>query len=381
MALVRPMLQQQLEFQRPHGWGFMRWPALIARRPVTDAISQRFRAAFGMEPETFMDLAWPMYASIVEGKPNIPESFFAPLRTHYGAALDQMIGLFTRDLAGLRDELDKPDALNVRGKAELREFAYLRRFPFLRLAPGMITCWHPAVLARGLEDAVHLRLSDYGAQYTRPFSRLFEGYVTELAIEAEPDAITEQAYMAALDPQHPKVEALIRGPNCNVLIEAKMALFADSVLVTDYSEVIYQKTKRIFEAIHQGRKVTRALADAGNPFHRPGVQENYLLVVASRQLHVGTGTHLAELYPSERLAYLDADEKTRLPLEHVFILSVEDFERAASCVRNGTVTFQKMLRKAVADNAAPLSAKLYFSHHLDQYSGHRPHGAAIERQK
>ncbi len=327
----------------------------------------RFRESLGMDPDTFIDLSWGLHVSILERKPNVPNNFFAPLIARYGQSVHDIVSLFTRDLAALRAELGKPDALNVRGRAELREFSYLRRFPFVRLSPNAITCWHPAVLARGMEDAVHLRLSDFGEQYTRPFSKLFESYVIELSIDAVADAVPEALYESALGPEASMVEAIIREPQCNVLVEAKMSLFADSVLASDNPNTIYQKTKRVYEAFAKGWKVTLDLADSTNPFHRPDIAENYLLIVVSRQLHVGTGPHLAEIYPTGRLDYPDETAATRLPLRHVFILSIEDFERATAAVRSGVTSFQQMLRKVVLDNAAPESAKMYFSHHLDQY--------------
>ena len=378
MAMIRPMLQQQMEFQRPQGWGFMRWPALIARRPPTDAISQRFRQALAMDPDTYIDLGWALSTSSMHGKPRILESYFAPLRVHYGDAVDRMIGLFTRDLAALREELAKPEARIVQGRAELNEFAYLRRFPFVRLDPAAIVCWHPAVLARGLEDAVHLRLSEFGQQYTKPFSKIFEDYVIELGGEAVPTAITEQVYMSALDPAQPKVEVLLQEAGCNVLVEAKMSLFKDSVLVTDNEESIYFKTDRVREAIEQGWKVSRALERPGNPFHRPGVVENFLIVVTSRQLFLGTGRLLADLYPAGKLAYPDRDAERLLPLDHIFIVSIDEFERACACVRDGKVTFQELLRKAVTNNGDPQTGKFFMSQHLDDYPGKLPRPALID---
>ncbi len=366
-GLLRPMLQQQMEFQRPHGWGFLRWPALIARRPAADALSQRFRDSLGMDPRTYMDLAWPLYASIVSGKPVVPETFFEPLRPRYQDAVDQLLALFVRDLTSLRTELAKADALNVRGRPELREFAYLRRFPFVRLAPGQLACWHPAVLGRGLEDAVHLRLSEHGEQYTRPFSRVFEEYVTDLALQANPSVVTEDAYATAVGAGRNKVEALVRTPSCNVLVEAKMALFADAVLVTDHPDAIYMKTKRVYEAIHQGWKVTQDLSQPESPFFRENV-ENFLIVVTSRQLHLGYGTMLADLYPTGRLAYPDQTATQRLPLHHVFILSIEEFERLMGCVREGEADLELVLRTAARDNADASTAKMYFEHHIRQHT-------------
>ncbi|KQT10326.1 GapS1 family protein [Ramlibacter sp. Leaf400] len=365
-AMIRPMLQQQLEYQRAHGWGFLRWPALIARLPVGARLAQHFRETLGMDPDTYIDLSFALYASVVNGEQSIPSHYLYPLRQNYGGAVDRLLELFVRDLPALRDELQKPEAQQVRGRAELYEFAYLRRFPFVRLKSGVITCWHPMVLARGLEDAVHLRLSDRGEQYTRPFSRLFEAYATELAVEAAPQVVTEVEYEGAMGSEAPKVEAVIQEDGCNVLVEAKMALFADPVLVTDDADTMYRKTKRVYEAVHQGWKVTRALGQSTNPFHRAGVV-NYLLVVTSRQLHLGHGGNLTNLYPTDKLDYPDENAAARLPLNNVFILSIEEFERTMGAVQAGDVKLPDLLRKAARDNGDPVEGRMYFSHYLEQH--------------
>lgn len=335
MGLMRTVLQQQLEFQRPHGFGFLRWAALIGRRPPSDALAQRFRQTMGMAPSTYIDLAWVLYVNIVHGQRAIPDSFFQPFRAAYGEAVDQMLALFVRSVPALREELQRTVGTTPGGRNELMEFPWLRRFPFVRLQLEAITCWHPLVLARGLEDAVHLRLSDFGEQYTRPFSRIFENYVIELATQAAPHAVSEDAYERALGSDAPKVEALVQEDGCNILIEAKMALFADAVLVTDDPTTVYQKTKRVDDAIEQGWKVSAALAQPAHPLHRERHEENYLLVVTSRQLHLGGGSMLAELYPPRRLDYPDEQTEARLPLSHIFILSIEEFEQAMGCVRAG----------------------------------------------
>lgn len=367
-TMMRTILQQQMEFQRAPSWGFLRWAALISRRQANDALSQRFRETLGMDPHTYIDLSMSLFASTIDGQSVITDRFFEPLRSGYGPAVGTFLDLFTRDLSALRSELQKPVAQEVRGRAELAEFPYLKRYPFVRLVPGELTCWHPLVLARGLEDAVHLRLSDYGEEYTRPFSRIFENYVIELSTAAVPDAIPEGDYERALGANAPKVEVLIQLDGCNILVEAKMALFAESVVVTDNSEAVMYKTKRVRDAILQGWKVTSALSKTSNPYYNEKHQENYLLVVTSRQLHLGYGELLARLYPQGRLAYPDEGAEQRLPLSHIFILSIDEFENLMGNVQSGEASLSTFLRMAASDNNDPSTAKLYFIDHL---RGHR----------
>ncbi|MFS2049365.1 hypothetical protein ACEN9J_19565 [Variovorax sp. Varisp41] len=363
-AMLRRLLQQQTEFQREPGWAFLRWAALISRRPANDALWQRFRETMGMDPHTYIDLSMALFAANLQGRMTIPDRFFAPLRPAYGRAVRTFLDLFTRDLAALRGELQKPIAQEVQGRVELAEFPYLKRYPLVRLKSGELTCWHPLVLARGLEDAVHLRLSEHGEDYTRPFSRIFESYVIELASAAIPNAVLETDYERALGGNAPKVEVLVQLNGCNVLFEAKMALFAEPMIVTDDPETVMRKSKRVRDAILQGWKVSDALSHVTNPFHNAELKENFLLVVTSRQLHFGYGGLLASLYPPGRLAYPNENAERLLPHNHIFILSIEELEVLMGSIQAGEISLSTLLRKAAADNKDPSTAKLYFLDHL-----------------
>lgn len=194
--MIRNLIHVQLEFQRKESWGFLRWPALYSRLNSGSTNRRQFREVMGMEPEAFLDMTYGLYGGVVAGKVPPGEDYLSPFRPTYGESVDQMYNLFVRDLHALREELQSDEAQRIRGKQELFEFPYLRRFPFLRLQDGRVHCWHSLVFARGMEDAVHLRLSKLGAAYTNEFSRVFEQYVTELAADSGQTLLDESAYKA-----------------------------------------------------------------------------------------------------------------------------------------------------------------------------------------
>jgi hypothetical protein len=367
--MVRSILHVQIEFQRRETWGFLRWPALYARLNPGSTSRKQFREVIGMEPNVFIDLAYGLYATVLDGKMPLGPDWLAPWRPTYGVAIDRMYELFVRDLPGLRAELQGDAAQRIRGKQELYEFPYLRRFPFLRLRDGTLHCWHPLVFARGLEDAVHLRMSSLGKDYVDSFSRVFEQYVTELATGCGMAALTESDYKKAVGGEAHSVEVILEGESCNIFVEAKMSLFADDVLLQDSEKAIYQKTKRVRDGIKQGWRVGGQVRDEASGFgSRFSAEQDFLLVVTSRNLIIGGGDALQRLYSPSEFDYPDAQAKQRLPLSNVFIISIDDFEKTMGCVAAGEVNLSMLLKESAAANQDGQSARMFFSDFLGTYT-------------
>lgn len=365
--MLRTILHAQLEFQRPESWGFLRWPALYARLPHEHKCRQQFRNALGMEPNTFMDLAHALLARVLSKAVPFDNSWLLPMRGAYGDSVDRIYDLLTRDMPSLRTELQADSAQRIRGKQELYEFPYFKHFPLLRLRDGRIHCWHRLVFARGIEEIVHLRLSEqFGSDYTMSFSRVFESYVTELATDSGLTFMTEDAYKAIVGGSAPSVEVILQDDDCNIFVEAKMSLFRDDVLLQDGETAIYNKTKHIRKAISQGWEVGQLVRQTpvfGSQFVK---KEDFLLVVTSRELLVGGGEMLRNLYGACKFDYPGAEAAARLPLKNVFVVSIEDFENLMGCVKSGEVNLTEILKKAATANQSGISvtSRLFLSDFL-----------------
>lgn len=367
--MLRTILHAQVEFQRSESWAFLRWPALYERLDPGSKNRRQFREVMGMEPSVFLDLAYGLYAAVLDGKLPLGPDWLAPYRPKYGNNVDQMYDLLVRDLPSLRAELQADAAQRIRGKQELYEFPYLRRFPFLRLRDGRLHCWHPLVFARGLEDAVHLRLSNLGKDYVDAFSLVYEKYVTELAMGCGMLALDEAAYKAQVGGYAPSVEAILQGEECNIFVEAKMSLFADDVLLQDSEAAIYQKTKRLREATKQGWRVGALIRDPASGFgQRFRAEQDFLLVVTSRELIIGSGDALQRLYAPGAFDYPDVEAMQRMPFSNVFILSIDDFENAIGCVAAGEINLSTVLKEAVVANQSGETARMFFSDFIGKYT-------------
>ncbi len=368
LLMLRKIMHAQVEFQRLESQGFMRWAALYARIPEDRNERRQFRDAFGMEPDVFMVLSFALYAAVLSGEMPIEREWMLPMRETYGASVDRIYEIFSRDIASLREELQKDAAQKIRGTAELYEFPYVKRFPLVTMRDGKIHCWHRLVFARGIEEIVHLRLSElYGGEYTLSFSRVFEEYVTELVVESGLPVLCETEYKAIAGGHAAAVEAVIASDNCNIFVEAKMSLFADDVLLQDSPIAAYQKTKRVRDAITQGWKVgehVRKCAGLGERFQKP---YDFLLVVTSRELFVGGGEMLQRLFPPEEFGYPDENAARRLPLSNVFVMGIEEFERLIGSVKAGEVNLSELLHEAAILNHDGPTSRIFFSDFLKKY--------------
>ena len=359
---------QQVDFQRTEGWGFLRWPALIARQPTSQPSHRQFLREMGLSPTHFMDLSYGLFAAVITREAPLASGWLDPVRPAYGSSIDVIWSLLSRDLVSLRDELRKDDARRLPAKQELYEFPYLKRFPFLQMRDGRHHCWHPMVFARSLEDIVHLKLSRLHTEYTEPFSRLFEQYVIELTQAMDPATVDEDMYRQVAGGGVPTVEAAIACGDCNVFVEAKMSLFADDVLLTDNPTQAHQKTKRLRDGIKQAWNVGRALRVDSPPFPAlASAAQDFLLLVTSRELFVGGGEMLQRLYEAGRFNYPDDAAGRNMPLHNVFVLSIENFERLSCAVAAGEIVLPALLKEAAAKNQDPATSAILFDGFLDGY--------------
>lgn len=359
---------QQIEFQRPAGWGFLRWPALIARQPTSHPSHRQVIEELGLPVAHLIDLSYGLFAAVLSRELPLAPGWFEPMRLACGGSVDAFWALVARDLPSLREELRREQPRRLPLRQELYEFPYLKRFPMVRLRDGRIHCWHPMVLARGLEDLVHLRLSELQTEYTQPFSKLFEKYVVELSKVMDASALSDDEYLALIGNGASNVEAAIACGDCNVFVEAKMSLFADDVVLTDSEVQVYQKTKRLRDGIKQAWSVGQTIRGDNSPLPTyAAAAQDFLLLVTSRELFVGDGEMLQRLYRPGDFDYPDAAAKTNLPLRNVFIMSIESFERLSCAVAAGTVSLPALLKEAATKGQDSATSSILFDGYLQPY--------------
>lgn len=380
--MIRSLMHVQLSFQKKISWDFIRWPALIARLSSDHPTRVHFVERLGMEPNIFICLCFAVYMPVLNANMVFRRDYFESLRLRFGVVVDLFLDEFSRDLPGLRAELRRQLGVRIaakkqaRSRQELLEFPWLTNYPLLRLRDQRLAVWHPIVFARGLESAVHKRLSEHREDYAKHFSKVFENYVLELITEAGFTYLDEQTYKDGVGADKNAVEAIISGPDTNVFIEAKMTAYSDDKILSDRSPVVWQNLKRVREAMIQGWKVSSRLR-AGNTlkWNCTYAKEDFLIIVTSQQMSFATGEHLKRIFKHDifdptrtttgKPITPTTEQLMRLPLKNVMIVSIEEFEHMMGCVLRGEIELVAFLREVATANTDPQTSVMF----VDQLLG------------
>jgi hypothetical protein len=155
-------------------------------------------------------------------------------------------------------------------------------------------------------------------------------------------------------------------PGVNVFVESKAGLFDESVMVTGHSEILAHKTKALQKAIAQGWSASVGLRRAQKaPASALRASKDYLLVVTNKELNASQGTILREMYPAGTLDYPSPAEEQHLPLQHVYVVSVDDFERLMAAARTPGFDIPEFLERCVEADSNLSTSKFLFEVHLD----------------
>lgn len=355
---------------------------MIARLPLEHPTRVQFGDRLGMDPDDFICLCYAAYVPVLNGELVFKRDYFEPLRKRFGTLIDRFLDEFSRDLPGLRKELRRQLGTRVaankpaRLKQELFEFPWLANYPLLPLSDQWLVVWHPIVFARGLEDAIHKRLSERKEDYASHFSKVFEGYVLELIAEAGLSYLSEQTYKETLDAGKNAVEAIITSSDANVFIESKMTAYSDDVIMSDRAPVVWRNLKRVREAMHQGWMVSSRLrSDITPAWECSNAREDFLIIVTSQQMNCATGEHFRRMFKHDifdpaKLAAVKAKTPSpkqleRLPLKNIAIMSIKEFEHLIGCILKGEVDLVEFLREVAEAHTDPKTSVLF----IDQLLG------------
>lgn len=364
-ASLRSYVPVQLEFQVTRRFAHLRWPMLVGRLVECHPGRQLFEKVIGLPPIQFLDALWLVRIPIMNRTPMIPKLWVEGLPRSYRNAVLRILDLVSSDLLELRGALARGGSEFTPAIWELTQFPFVLRKPLLKLPSGDWVAWHPTMLERGLEELVHHVLTPQGDEYLETYTRLFEDYVVELAKESWPDLINEAVWKKKMGHQASSVEAIIPAGNTTIFVEAKMAFFHDAVLLDDDPQRLASRLERVTDALYQARKVSQRLRTEAYKYpKRAAATEEFLLIVTSRELYVGGGLRLKDLLPPGHLDFGDLAVEERMPLENVFIVSIDDFESLQASAAQGRLDLPSFLRQAAGKNRNPFTASLFLEQHL-----------------
>lgn len=361
----RQLINPQIGFQREFSPGFVRESAMLLRQPSNSTLRQMFEEKTGMGLADFLDLGFATYTAILDGKRRFDLSWFESLLPIYSnSKITAFLNCISRTVPELRKYCQALPNARERTRSELFEFPVLTRYPFLRTG-RTLECWHPAVFYRGMEGFVHAILSESGDDYMDRFSKLFERHVVEEARKMSARFLTEDDMRTWMPSGAKSPDGLLSFPGCNVFIESKAGIFDPSVMCIGHAERFAHKTKALQKATSQAWSASVLLRDERRaPPSVLDATRDYLLIVTNKELSASRGTSLAAMYPPDTLTPIDPRATHFLPLENIYVLSIEDFERLAAGTANLQIDLPRFLDDCVEADKAAETSVFYFEQHL-----------------
>lgn len=378
---MRAMLPSQIVFQRLPSWDFLRFAALIDRLDSRHPTRTLFIEKFGMDPHVFMCISVCVLAGVLEGITEFSINYYSGLDKNYNGAVRRFFDDFARTFDELRFELQKERGDRIKAGESIRpiyeynEEPWLQRFPLLRFSQDRFIVWHPDVFARGLENAVHRRMSDSASEYSLNFSRVFEAYVLEILDSTVKSYLSESDYKKMVGRDRQAVEAVITLDGVNILIEAKLTAYSQMVTISGESGRVWRGLKRIYEAMRQGWSVCSILRkEIPERGSWGAAAENYLLIVTSQSMECVSGEHFRrwfgrDVFDEERLRRArqmvpNAEQLNMLPPSHIVVASIGEYEHLMETVRRGDAHLPTVFRQIAERVSDPQTSFMNLSQFL-----------------
>jgi hypothetical protein len=375
----RQLINPQLGFQREFSPGFVREAAILAAQPDNHPLRRLFEERTRLNLHDFLDLAFAIYCGVLEGRHAFGSEWFEPLLKVYPRdVIKAFVEAVSVDYAGLKKFVrDLPNG-DRRVQSELFEFPVLTRYPLFRIN-GQLHCWHPMLFFRGMEGFVHSVLSELGTTYIEPFSKLFEKHVANEARTISASSFHDEADIRAWLPQGARVpDGLLSYPGCNIFIESKAKLFDESIMCVGHTERFSHMTRALRDAIEQAWSACTLLRQEKQaPEQIMNAPKDFLLIVTNWEVSASNGRALAAMYPPETLVPSIPDAINYLPLEHVYVLSIEDFERLVHGLPTAGVQLPQFLEGCVTADAKAATAVFCFQQHLAHGNIPRSYSAIV----
>ena len=373
------LFMRQLAFQQfwlqqgPHAEAFVRQDLLFTSLPPDHWLQREFKRLTGVSAGEFLDLAYATFTLILQ----TPSPEFIE-RHHYNliapglspGALDGFLRHLSRKGPELHAKLSQQPYSGMTVADQQVLPTPLVDSPLIETAAGNYVVISPTLLMRSLESVVYrtLRRNDPSAFGPR-FGPVFERYVGRVLDSAGVTYFDETRLQALLPGTGKCVDFLIREGDCTILIDAKGIELSALGRVSQTGELLFRTIKdSAVKAIEQGMETLRRIgALPADSSIADRADEKFIIVVTFDDLFLGSNYEFGALFGSALVPRLQRQFGGTLPLpmEHVFFLSIDEFERLLVRVESGANTIGAILRHARSNDADGRTRKFHFIQHLD----------------
>lgn len=376
------LFMRQLAFQQfwlqqgPHGEALVRQDLLFSRLPANHPLPREFLRLTGVAPGEFLELAYAMFSLLLQTPvPKMVErhhfSLIAPNLSP--GALDGFLRHLSRRGGELHERFTQP-AFTDRPIADqqILPTPFLDS-PLIENMFGQYLIVSPTLLMRALESVVYRTLRrDDPATFGQRFGPVFERYVGTCLDSAGVKYLGETQLQALLPGSGKCVDFRVSEPDCTVFIDAKGIEMSALGRVSQTGELLLRTLKEsAVKAIEQGMATINRVRGLppDSPIADRG-EENFVVVVTFDDLFLGSNFEFSALFGSTFVPRLEKQLGGPLPvpLEHVFFLSIDEFERLLVRVHDGGHSIGSLLRNARTNDKDGRTRKFQFQQHLESIS-------------
>lgn len=325
--------------------------------------SATFRAIHDTDLKTFLELSFALMARFAESRTTtVDERFFANLAPAYPpGTIPAFLSILSRDLESLGRELTLRPIFGVLN--ESIEPTPLLRYPLLK-EENRYHCYFVHLLFRTIQNFVYdtLRAADASA-FTSKFGPIFERYLEHGLSHAGLGYMTESVLATKLPPRSKLVDFAILSDEAAILIDAKAIQFTYPGMLARTSATLADKASTALKAVDQGFTVAANLKASG------AIEETcplFLLVVTYKDLLLGSGRKFYDNATKDTIDGFAAahDGIHPIPVDHIFFLSINDFDLLMEHIRSSGIRLADFLHKAVQDNAGVGTGIFVFRTHI-----------------
>jgi len=373
------LFMRQLAFQQfwlqhgPHGEALVRQDLLFSALPPDHPLPREFKRLTGVSPGEFLDLAFAVFSLLMQDPaPKMIE------RKHFDLIVPGLspgaLDGFLRHLSRRGDELtawlNQPEHVGRPPADQLILPTPLVESPLVQNVFGHYLVLSPVLTMRALESVVYrtLRRGDPAA-FGQKFGPVFERYIGRCMDSARVKYLDEAGLKGLLPGTGKVVDFRVAEADCTVFIDAKGIEMSALGRVSQTGELLLRTLKESgVKAIEQGMATinrVKALAKE-SPIADRG-EEKFIVIVTFDDLFLGSNYEFGSLFGSGFVPRLERQLGGPLPvpLEHVFFLSIDEFERMLVKVYDGGNTIGSLLRHARTNDADGKTRKFHFQQHLE----------------
>jgi hypothetical protein len=226
------------------------------------------------------------------------------------------------------------------------------------------------LLARCVETFIYdILRGDNPEDFMDKFGPIFERYVGSSISNMNITFFRERELMNTLRGSGKLVDYLLIDKDAKVFVDAKGVEMSYLGMVGHQPQVIKDKTRdSVIRGIQQGFETAKRLEgiDRINGIEI-GKADNYLIVVTFKDLFVGNGVDFYEYVAKDTLNRLVSQTggQVPVPFEHMYFMSIDDFDLLAGGVAEGKIDLVGTLEHAAKADASLQTKKFTFGQHIN----------------